>query len=443
MGQLNQYNLGKMGVNVDKTEVHLEDGELRKAQNTIRNPLGHEGGIEKRPGLTPFNASAAAGAVKGGIGVPLTLLANSVGGTSLAGVTKNIYVGRATAGANMGASLGWWKSADRFVTAATLIGTGATPEAPRSSQLSVFGTGALSPLSGSPGCAVVHQNRMFYASNDYTRNVGRPLIRVFDGTVDQEFVRIPTNPLYGETQCQGVLSMMLIDGTIYLTVYDNDGVSTAGSGRVFSLDPSTGALLPLGTNAFADQFVPYALAWHMGRLWVGTFFRQGTGSAGTIHYIRPGIDATWTLDRTMSQGRGCSMLASFQGQLLAGGAGTATTVVEIRSAVGAWTVSNSQAINALTMGGIEYGGNFYCNQWQNSGAISTIRKFTGSAWSTVATYATPLGCSFTDGVLLYFTGGGDTFSQGIVSSPDGTTWTDKTAQLSSAAGLHSVGIVTP
>lgn len=65
------YDFGQLGVNVDKSDLHLDDAELRKAQNIIRDPLGIEGGLKNRPGLIKFNASAAAGAVLGGVGVPL------------------------------------------------------------------------------------------------------------------------------------------------------------------------------------------------------------------------------------------------------------------------------------------------------------------------------------------------------------------------------------
>jgi hypothetical protein len=39
-GKLNCYNLGSLGVNVDKNPVQLEDGELTKAQNAIHDPTG-------------------------------------------------------------------------------------------------------------------------------------------------------------------------------------------------------------------------------------------------------------------------------------------------------------------------------------------------------------------------------------------------------------------
>ena len=71
MSNLKLYNFGSKGVNVDASDLHMQDGELRKAQNIIHNVLGKGGGITNRPGLTRFNTSAAAGSVLGGIGVPL------------------------------------------------------------------------------------------------------------------------------------------------------------------------------------------------------------------------------------------------------------------------------------------------------------------------------------------------------------------------------------
>ncbi len=71
MPLLKLFNFGGKGVNVDASDLHMEDGELRKAQNVIHNVLGKGGGITNRDGLTRFNASAAAGSMRGGISVPL------------------------------------------------------------------------------------------------------------------------------------------------------------------------------------------------------------------------------------------------------------------------------------------------------------------------------------------------------------------------------------
>lgn len=70
MAILNLYNFGAEGVNVDASDLHCKDGELRQAQNAIHNQLGVMGGITNRPGLTRFS-DLCAGSVLGGIGVPL------------------------------------------------------------------------------------------------------------------------------------------------------------------------------------------------------------------------------------------------------------------------------------------------------------------------------------------------------------------------------------
>jgi len=81
------YSLGEKGVNVDKDPLVLDNSELRQAQNAIRDPLGVEGGLKNRPGLVKFNASAGAGSILGGIGVPLL---NLLSGTPF------FYIGRGT-----------------------------------------------------------------------------------------------------------------------------------------------------------------------------------------------------------------------------------------------------------------------------------------------------------------------------------------------------------
>lgn len=86
MGKLDVKDLGLQGVNVDKDPFELQDGELRQGQNAIHDPLGVNAGLRKRPGLIEFNTTDAAGAVLGGIGVPL----QNLSGTGV----RFIYLGR-------------------------------------------------------------------------------------------------------------------------------------------------------------------------------------------------------------------------------------------------------------------------------------------------------------------------------------------------------------
>lgn len=71
VGKLEVENIGSMGVNVDADPISLQDQELRLAQNAIRDPLGADSGLRKRPGLGVWTTTAASGAILGGIGVPL------------------------------------------------------------------------------------------------------------------------------------------------------------------------------------------------------------------------------------------------------------------------------------------------------------------------------------------------------------------------------------
>jgi hypothetical protein len=85
-GILKIYDIGALGVNVDSDPITLDDQEIRLAQNAIRDPLGADSGLRKRPGLGVFNTSLVAGAILGGIGVPLKNLSSSG--------TVYLYIGR-------------------------------------------------------------------------------------------------------------------------------------------------------------------------------------------------------------------------------------------------------------------------------------------------------------------------------------------------------------
>lgn len=71
MNLLTLYEFGQKGVNVDTNNFIMDEAELRQSQNAIEDPLGASGGLRNRPGLIEFNSAVAAGAVLGGVGVPL------------------------------------------------------------------------------------------------------------------------------------------------------------------------------------------------------------------------------------------------------------------------------------------------------------------------------------------------------------------------------------
>ena len=469
MPKVSVYNLGQNGVNVDKSAIHLEDGELSKGQNAVRDVAGVDGGIRKRPGLARFNSTAGAGSIVGGISVPITLEASSINGTTLSGPTRRIYWARSTTGANLGLSQGWWTSDSKFTTAATevaAVATGGLPSRSRSTQISEWGTGVIAGYNGMPGAAVVVNNRLYYASGDYTIDSTAPVIRRFDGTIDEEFVRIPIDPSVSATiQPQGILSMLAVGTTIYLTVYDDDDGTIGGGtgGRVFKLDSSSGALTQLGakfvTHTSGADHVPYCLEYHAGRLWTGTYNRQsGAGIAGKIYWIRPGIDTAWTLDRTMASGRGTTFLKSYQGQLYAGSdpaSSSTNALVEVRSSVGAWSSSLSVAAGGVYrqfQAAIVFEDALYCSLHASVGNTSTIRKLSGTTWSTA--YTTTGGsedkaltaCWSEDGTLFFGSGGADSGNATLVSTDDGSSWTSRAANLTDAGaigltGMNCVGVL--
>ncbi len=86
MAKLVVNTFGVKGVNVDKSPFELDEGELVSAQNATSIPSSGRSSLRKRPGLTAFTTSVMAGAVLGGIGVPLLDLSS--------GGTVRIYIGR-------------------------------------------------------------------------------------------------------------------------------------------------------------------------------------------------------------------------------------------------------------------------------------------------------------------------------------------------------------
>jgi len=85
MGRIKLYTFGQKGVNVDASDLHVDDSELRMAQNAILDPLRGKGALRSRPGLGHFNSVAAAGIILGGKETPLE---NLLSGDSF------LYIGR-------------------------------------------------------------------------------------------------------------------------------------------------------------------------------------------------------------------------------------------------------------------------------------------------------------------------------------------------------------
>jgi hypothetical protein len=206
------------------------------------------------------------------------------------------------------------------------------------------------------------------------------------------------------------------------------------------LDPVSGDVTPLGA-AFAAVEMPYALCWHMGRLWCGT--NNGVGTVGKVYYFRPGIDTAWTEDYSMATASlgGVDSMCSYKGRLFVGSEETAGAFskVLIRDTAGAYTASltatgGTAAVNNGFLAMVVFEDNLYASYWNNdTTAVAKIYKYDNTSWTTAYTGATttlkPLILLFEENNYLYAIGGGKSLVGCILSSADGTTWTDLTSAI--------------
>jgi hypothetical protein len=422
---------------------------------------------------------------------------------------------------------GWYVSPASFGGSIIVICNG-TPRNPRTwADISAWATGNRGMLGGSPAASCVFNNRTIYPGTGYTVGTQFPMIRVFDGSFEHELARLP--PTAADGVPQAVLSMLSAGGAIYLTTFDSGTSYADWQGRAFSLNLESGVLAQIG-GAFVTGEMPYALGWHMGRLWLGT--NNGIGTAGKVYYLRPGIDTAWTMERDC--GAGVTALRSFGGKLYVGldGAAGVRGSVLVRDELGAYTVSDTGTggIRDLTtpledgltsrplfaaldtadawppditetlylprfsaspvdtstfMEGLEvrqgfalaigdnsipyseprriaafesfavdmlaasagtdgaaylnngylalfvFGSSLYASYWNPATtAISQIRKFDGTTWSTVyESTLRPFIVFFEDENQLFALAGGLSLSGALVRTEDGATWTDLTANL--------------
>ncbi len=429
-GKIDLYNLGSKGVNVTKSPIHMEDGELLSAQNAIPDPRGQFGAITKRDGLTPINSSATGASILAAVLVPLPLQ-----------TVRTLYLPRRA----LDASQGWWTSTDAFASAASII-TGGTPANPR--DLTKLGNFLVDErYSGHAGC--VCNNTIYYAGDDYIQypsaNHAAPTIRKFDGTTDIEVCRIPPNVDVGATtNAFSITSMLTVKGKIYVATFDGDisVPDTSYKGSVFELDPITGNLRRLGTTITGG--VPYCLASHLGKIWVGTRqFDTSQDFQGKVYSLRPETDLAWTLELTAGATYASILsLQSYRGEMFAGlEARTAVNaVIKKRDITGAWTTVETgtgtsilNGYSALTV----FNDALYAAYWNNTGGISFIRKFDGTTWSTVLTMTS--GNQFYhafaifNGVMYVIATHTLSNSTGLLQkTSNGTSWTDVTARLTAS-----------
>jgi len=334
---------------------------------------------------------------------------------------------------------GWYLSTAAF-GAADIIVSGGNPADPRPwSKLSTWtAIGNMAVFGGSPSAACNINNRMVYPGTGYVVGTDYPPIRLFDGRSDKELCRLP--PTTANVIPKAVMSMLAANGTTYLTTWDSGTTSADWNGRVFQLDPETGVLTVLGTK-FANGEMPYALCWHMGRLWCGT--NNSIGTVGKVYFFRPGIDTAWTLDHSTASDSagGVTSMASYLGKLYVGtdNAAASRGKVLVRDTAGAYTTSQTGAggtakVNNGYLALTVLGANLYASYWNNdTTVISRIEKLSAGSWSTaytgVGTTLVPYIQLQVDNGELYALGGSVPYDAALVVTSDGTTWTDLTPEL--------------
>ena len=384
--KLNVYNLGKLGVNVDKNPIQLQDGELTEAQNWTTDSSGSEGGLRKRPGLVAINASALGSgtSILGAIDVPLANRQTT---------TRTFYIGidQDATGAYQ-----WVTSTDAFATTATATSPGA---------MESQGVPATPLDPAFYGRIVSTETLLIYPGNHVnypTASHTAPSIRVFDGTVDRQVALVPNNISESATgNAIYVYDMIKSGDYVYFIVHDGTTGSSFRS-RVLRMNLSTYGITQVG-----EKFGPgtgelgsgtrwaLSLAFHNGFLFVGTGFgSSGTGVTPTIYRIRPDLETTWTLDGTFAAEESIMSLASYNGRLFAGTMIDSAAVgrLLVRSVAGVWAESTNTGGAPTGLGNgwtglTVFGTNLYACRLHLQGASSatSIHRFDDTTWTNVFT----------------------------------------------------------
>ena len=332
---------------------------------------------------------------------------------------------------------GWWMSTAAYGGNVMVVASSRPKDPRRWNQIATFAVGSAAMLGGSPGIAGVFHNRLVYAASDYTVGTTYPPIRIYDGSFDRELCRLP--PTTTNTVPVAILSLLVANGTIYLSTFDGGTSSSTWVGRVFALELTTATLTPIGA-VFPTGHLPYALAWHNGMLWCGTH-RQTTDVAGKVLRIRPDLpDAAW-LEETFTVGYNVAALLSWQGMLYAGTTAPAGAFGQIlRRDTTAWATAQVGSGGTATANNgylafCEFNGALYASFWNaDTPAVATIQSTTdGTTWTTrytgAGSTARPFIVLTVDKGELFAIGGGAHLTVAILRTPDGTTWTDLTAEL--------------
>lgn len=342
-------------------------------------------------------------------------------------------------------STGWYKSdvpgISTGVDATSITGASARPKGPRGQiELSPFSDS--NPLFGYPGHAIAFQNRMIYATGDYTIGTDLPPIRVWNGTSDYQLAVIPKDGSGNIPKC--ITTISNADGSIYLGTWDTGTSNADVAGRILKLDPNSGQLTNVGNVNSLTGYIPWALKFHNGELWTG--LHRSDTSAGRIYRIKPNEQTTWTQDRDLTTDSvgPCTVIESYKGKMYFGSAAASGTFAKFgsRDTTGTYsllytgtggTAQNYNGFYAATV----FGDNLYFSYWNpDATEVSLIKKYDGTTVSTsydvTGIADVPIIALFVHDGVLYALGSrysGGTWTSVVLTTPDGTTWTDRTGDL--------------
>lgn len=337
---------------------------------------------------------------------------------------------------------GWWHSSDGFFSGADLIQAPRTPKHPRAwDKLAPFTSNNAGVLGGTPSVTATVNNHFIYAGDDYIQNTDFPPIRIFDGLSDRLMATVPS-PVSG-TPPNCIMTMFQNGTDIYISTLDTGSSASNFTGTVWQFDPLTLLFTKLGAQ-FTGGEVPYALAWHMDRLWCGT--NKGNGTAGNVYFFRPGIDTVWTLDHALSGDTlgGVACMQSYLGKLYVGSDNaSAAAKVIVRSADGTYAASKTGGFAGTYNGFLSmsvYNNNLLTGYWDN-GPNALIYRFDGTSWVIAYTGALgtirPFNTQFQWNQNLYFVGGGKSLGACLINTIDGITYLDLTPELSGGVALET------
>jgi hypothetical protein len=382
MGKLSVFNMAEKGVNVTKSPIHLEDGELTKAQNWQTDPTLADGAIRRRDSLVKLNSSAMAGSVKGLIAMPFPDAFTQ---------TRTFYAPIDDTSSNT------WRTSSTGAAASWATITTATL---RKAQTAVHDPGASGVFTGGMRGLVTwcaHRNKIYFPGDDYNTNSEAgtdtaATLYSWDGTTAVKLLDIPADPNVATNLSKGISSIVPYSANeLIISVWGENPSTSFTHSSVLLYDLLTGTLTQLGPETDLIHQVPLAPYVYNGRIWIGPMYLASTGQTLSIKWVRPG-DAAWTTD------------------------------------------ANFEAIDVGGTNMVEFLGNLYMGTHSSLAVVARIRKRTTAtgAWSTVKStdgtgvgqYIGPLIKNAANTLLLafYHTGNGTTPTDRILSSVDGTTW---------------------